>query len=310
MALPTTNYSQVTAVTRKYFVPKMIDNIFNGNPLLNRAKSKGWLKLIDGGSSITMPLEYAVNGAADWYSGADVLTIADTDTFTGAELNWKQLFCPIVVTRKDELKNKGTSQVIDFVKGKVKNAEKTMNYKLSTGLYSAGTDADSIVGLRSWINTDETVGGISQSTNSWWQGQEDGTTTTLTIPSMNAKFQTCSEGNDSPTVIIGTKAVYGYYYNLLQPQQRFVDSESAGAGFTSLMFNGIPVLVDSNAPAYHMFFLNENYLNLFVHKEENMRTTDFEEPINQNVRISKIFWMGEFGISNNARQGSYTALTA
>ena len=35
-------------------------------------------------------------------------------------------------------------------------------------------------------------------------------------------------GNESPSVILATRATYNYYYALLQPQQRFVDTETAG----------------------------------------------------------------------------------
>jgi hypothetical protein len=46
-------------------------------------------------------------------------------------------------------------------------AEKTLADDLGTGLFSDGTDAKSIVGLRDIVATDQTVGGISQSTNSY-----------------------------------------------------------------------------------------------------------------------------------------------
>ena len=55
-------------------------------------------------------------------------------------------------------------------------------------------------------------------------------------------------------------------------------------GFSSLMFNGIPVISDTNVPSYHMFFLNENHLHLLAHKNENIRLTEFDEPINQNIK--------------------------
>ena len=47
MAAPNSSFTQVTAITRKYFMPKLADNVFNGNPLLERAKRKGWYKKID-----------------------------------------------------------------------------------------------------------------------------------------------------------------------------------------------------------------------------------------------------------------------
>lgn len=310
MTVPNSNFSQLSSITRRYFLPKLHDNIFLGNPLLARSEKKGWRKLIDGGTEVLIPLEYAVNGASDWYSGADTLNIADSDNFTAAQLAWKQLYAPIAVTRRDELMNMGAAQVVDYVKSKVKNAEKTLRQQLSEGLYSAGSDADEIVGLRTWIATANSPGGISQSTNSWWQGKVDSSTTTFSISAAQTMFNSASEDNEQPSVLVGTKAIYNSYYALLQPQQRFQDSDAAKGGFTSLMFNGVPFLADSNCPTSHLFGLNENCLHLVVHREENMRMTDFEEPTNQNVKIAKVYWMGVFGSSNNRYHFKFSALTA
>jgi hypothetical protein len=311
MTAPNSNFDQVTAVTRKYFLPKLADNIFKANPLLDRAKRKGWYKKIEGGTKVVIPLEYAINAQSAWFSGSDTLTIADTDMISAAEYEWKQLYAPIVVTRIDELKNMGEARVVDFVKAKVKNAEKTMAQKLSEGLYSAGTTATEIVGLRAHISVSSTVGGISQTSNSWHQAQVDSTTTTLTLSAMQTVFNNCSEGSDQPSVAVATKARYNSYYSLLQPQQRFTDSETGKAGFTSLMFNGIPVISDSNASSsLPVMFLNEEYIHFLVHKDEDMVMTDFEDPINQRVAVAKIFWAGAFGSSNNRFQGGFTALTA
>jgi hypothetical protein len=302
-------YNQLSAITEKKFIPKMTDNIFNSNPLMQRAKKKFEEKL-DGGERIVQPLNYAMVTASGWYTGADTLDTTDNEVITAAEYTWKQLYAAIAITRADELKNSGDSRVINLVKSKVQIAEKTMGDKLATGLYSNGSDSESIVGLRDIVATDQTVGGISQTTYTWWAAQVDSTTTALTIAAMQARDNLCTVNNDAPTVIATTRTLYNSFYGLLQPQQRFMDEETAKAGFKALMFNGKPVLPDSYCPASHMFFLNENYLHLYVHKDENMRFEEFQKPINQNVKVAKVHWMGAFGSSNNRLQGALTATTA
>ncbi len=311
MTAPNSNFSQISAVSRRFFLPKLADNIFLGNVLLRRSKKKGWYDKIDGGTKILMPLEYAIASAAGSYSGAETLDTADNEVFTSAELDWKQYYAAVSISRLDELKNMGQARVVDFVKSKMKNAEKTLRRKLAstTGLYSAGSVSTEIVGLQSWVNADETVGGISQGDNSWWQAQEDTTTTTLTLSAMQTRFNAASEDDEQPTIIVTTKAIYNTYYGLLQPQQRFIDEDTAKGGFTSLMFNGIPVVNDSNCTTGDMYMLNENHLHLFVHSDEDFRMTDFDEPINQNVKVAKIYWAGEFGCSNNRYQGAFKGIT-
>jgi hypothetical protein len=308
MALPSADFDQISAVSKRYFLPKMADNVFVGTPELKRAKEKSYKK-IDGGTKIITPLEYA-EGNFQWYSGAETLNTADSDTFTSASYDWRQCAAPITVSRLDELKNMGDAQVIDFVKSKMKNAEKTMRQNMSEAYFNAGTDPKAPIGLRAIIGTSNSIGGISQSANSWWAGQVDSSTTTLGLTALETLFMQCSEDTEQPTVAYTTKALYSKYWGLLQPQQRFVDESSAKAGFTSLMFNGIPVLACSNAPASHWFFLNEAYFYIFAHKDEDMRMDDFERPRNQNVKSAMVFWAGAYASTNNRYHGKFSALTA
>jgi hypothetical protein len=301
-------YDQITAITQKKFIPKMYDNIFDSNPLLKRAKDKGWYDKLDGGERIVVPLLYAQTSASGWYAGSDTLDTTDNQNISAAEYTWKQLYANITIRRDEELKNSGDSQILSLVKNKMKIAEKTMSDLLGTGLFNDGSDAKAIVGLRSILGTANTVGGISQSTNSWWQAKVDSTSTVLTIPVMQTLHTQCTVDNDSPSVGIATRTIYDLYYNLLQPQQRFSDSESAKGGFTSLMFNGFPILADSHAPASHLVFLNEDYLNLWVHKDEDMRMEPFTKPINQNVKSAKIYFMGALGSCNNRLHAKFSAI--
>lgn len=303
------SYSEISAITQKKFIPKLYDNIFDSNPLLQRLKKKSYEK-IDGGERIVIPLNYAQTGSGGWYAGADTLSTTETEVITGAEYLWKQAYENISILRSDELKNSGDSQILALVKQKISVAEKSLLDKLATGIYSNGTtDPKSIVGLQAMISTSNTVGNIDQSAYSWWQAKVDSTTTILSIGAMQSRFNAVTVNNDKPSVIATTRSIYNSYYALLQPQQRFTDSESASGGFSSLMFNSAPVIPDSYCPAQKMYFLNENYLSLFVHKDEDMRFEPFQKPVNQNVKVAKIYWMGAFGASNNRLQAGLTAIT-
>ena len=172
-------YDQITAVTKRKYLPKLVDNIFDSDILLKRAKEKGWYTSVDGGTSIFQPLMYAQTTAAGSYAATDTLDTTDSDQFTAAEYAWKFYYANITISGADEHKNMGDSQVLDFVKNKVMAAEMTLKDKVGDGIYSAGTAANDIGGLRLIVDSANTVGGISQSTYSWWQSQEDSSTTTL-----------------------------------------------------------------------------------------------------------------------------------
>lgn len=299
---------QISAITQKKFIPKLYDNVFNSNPLLQRHRKKSY-ELIDGGTTILVPLNYAAPSASGWYFGADTLNVNDNDQVTAAQYDWKQLYTNITILKSDELKNSGDEQILSIVKAKTKIAEKNMEDLLGTGIFSNATDPKSIIGLRQIVSASNTIGGISQSANSWWQSQIDSTTTTMSMSALQTQFNLATIGTWSPTVAVTTRSLFNSYYALLQPQQRFQDSTSAEGGFQSLMFNGIPVLPDSHCPASNFFLLNEDYLHLFAHKEQDMTFEPFAKPVNQNVRIAKIYWMGAYGTSNARLQAVLTALT-
>tara|TARA_R110000796_G_scaffold187266_1_gene304171 strand:- start:3169 stop:4089 length:921 start_codon:yes stop_codon:yes gene_type:complete len=303
------DFDQISAITSKYYVPKLEDNIFDSNPYLKRIKSRSMPK-IDGGTSIMVPLEYAVNGAGGWYTGADTLDTSDTEVITAANYQWKQIYENISIKRSDELQNSGDSAKLNFVKSKMKNAEKSMLDKIGTGVYSAGTDSKSIVGLRVFCGTTNTVGGISQSSFSWWASNVDSTTTVMSMSALQTQYNAAVVDNMAPTAGLTNRTIFNLYYSLLQPQQRFTDSETAKGGFSSLMFNGIPVLADSHCPANHFFFINEDVVKLYVHRDEDMRFEPFQKPLDQNVRVAKIYGMMGFTSGNNRLLSCLSGITS
>jgi hypothetical protein len=301
-------YDQISAITEKKFIPKLQDNIFDSNALFKKLNAKK--KKLDGGTSVIVPLNYAQSTAGGWYSGADTLSTVDNEVITGAEFQWAQQYQTISITGRDELKNMGDAQKVDFVKSKVQIAEKTMRDTFGTGLYNAGSDSKAIIGSRAFVTTGQTYGGISQVTYSWWQAQVDSTTTTLSISAMQSLWGSCTVDSDKPSMLISVQNIFDKYYALLQPQQRFTDEETAKGGFTNLMFNGAPYVVDSHAPSNYLYMFNLDYLDLYVHNERDFKFEKFEKPINQDVRVAKILWMGALASSNNRMHGVLSAITA
>jgi len=202
--------------------------------LLQRIKKSGSYKSTSGGTQIYVPLNYATASASGWFSGADTLSTVDSENITSAAYDWTNLYAGVTISEEDELKNSGDAAQLNLLKSKMQIAEKTIADSLGTGLYSDGSNAESIVGLRDIVAVDQTVGGIDQSTYSWWQGQVDSTTSTNTLSAMNAVYQNCTVDSEHPDYIVASRAVYNTYYDLLTPVQRFVDESIAKGGFESL----------------------------------------------------------------------------
>jgi hypothetical protein len=302
-------WDQVSAITKRTFIKKAEDNFFDSNPYFERMKSKNIMKK-DGGRSIMAPLMYDDLSANQWYSGSDALDVSDNETITGAEYQWRYHNVSIVIKRTDELQNMGDAQVLSLVAEKTKGAEKTMADVYGTALWNDGSVSNQLHGLRHILSASNTVGGIDQSTNAWWASNLDSSTTTMTLSALQTQYNAAAIGNDKPTVSYTTRTLFNSYWNLLQPQQRFQDSRTASAGFSSLLLNGMPVIVDSHCPANHLAMLNENYMKLVVHKDEWMRFEDFVKPVNQNVRIAHLYSAAQQISNNNRMHALFTAMTA
>jgi len=303
-------YNEISATTERYFVPKLIDNIFGSNALLQRIRNKKAYKPQDGGTMIVQPLLYAVTSAAGTYSGTDTLATTANDQITAGAWTRAHYYSSITITHTDELQNSGDAAVVDFVRSKVQAAEMTLSHNLGTGIYNVGTDDKAIIGLRLAVDSTGTYGGIDRSSYTWWSAQEDSTSTTLTLSLLQGLIGDCTVGNSKPTVIMTTQDIYDILMNLIEPQQRFADEDTANAGFTNLRYAGIPVIVDSHCPASHMFLINENFLTLYYHPRDNFRFEPFVRPIDQAVATARVYWAGQMVINNCRMMGKFGAITA
>ena len=301
-------YNDLSSITQDFFVPKMIDNIFDSNPLLQRLRKSHYEKL-SGGLKVRQPVLYAATSSSGWYTGQDTLATTDNQQFTDAEFDWKQIYGNITITGLDELKNGGKEQIISLVKSKVQACEKTVSDSMGTALYNAGTTTNALIGLRlALAGSGSTYGGISKTTYSWWRGQVNSTTTVITLSSLEALLNDCTIGSDAPTVILVTRDIYDSIYAAIQPQQRFTDSDTAKAGFKSLSLNGIPIIVDSHVPSGYVFMLNENYVTLYVHKARDFKFEPFIKPTNQDLSTAKIFWVGALATGAPRMSGMFSAI--
>lgn len=62
MAIPNTNWGEITTTTLFNRSKKLQDNVSKNNALLRRLSSKGKIKTFDGGQAIIQEMEYSENG--------------------------------------------------------------------------------------------------------------------------------------------------------------------------------------------------------------------------------------------------------
>ena len=302
-------YDDITATTIKHFRPALVDNIFNDIPLFKRMRAQDAVS-VRGGDSIMQSLLYATTTSGGSYSGYDVLLTTPNEQISAAEFSWKQYYVNITIDKLSVLKNSGPEQIFNLLQKRVQAAQLTMADTLATDLFSDGTTNSSkcITGLRAAVDDSsniDTYGGILRSTNTWWKAiykGNSGTDRALTIPIMEDAYNDVEDGMDAPTCIVMGADLYEKYWRLAEADKSLMNVMSGDMGLTTLSFNGIPIIKDRKCTAENIFMLNEKYLELVIHSDEQFEVRPFQEPVDQNVATSKVFVTLNLVSSNCRRQ--------
>lgn len=317
------NYDALTALTQKKYIPKIIDNFYVSNPLLVYLKKKE--ESFPGGHKIVEPLVYGNIQGVKSYSLYDTLTY-DTDIpISAAEFEPKNVVAPIIISKDEELKNAGETQVISMLKSKIDIVEKTLKDSVTSMLYGDGTGngGKDITGLDAAIAATGTYGGIDRAAYTWWQANvitnnatTPGTATTLSLVNMMRVFLKISDGNDQPDILLCGLSTWHEYFKLLDAKitlNTTVGKKMADYGFQTLEFMGKPIMADPNCPEGCIYFLNSKYMKWRVHKDANFATTAFRPDDSRLAKKQEILLTANLTINNCRRFAklediSYTAL--
>jgi len=311
--------NEINSISRRYIHPQLVDNVYRSNPMFFRLNAMN-KKMLQGGLQIEVPLVFTRFAAGGFYQGYDLLDVTPSDTVKNAAFDWKQAYVPVSVDGLTLIRADSPEAIVNFLTFYFENAQTELAEILGTGVWSDVVTNNKVIdGLRGAVDDGTvatTYGGLSRSANVWWKSQFDASTATLTLASMRTMVGNCSEGGRHPTLLVGTQLNYNRFWNLVQPSQAFPvqpgghDEQLAQAGFSNLLFDGIPFVVDSHVPANHIFYLNEDYIYLFVNPRADFNMKEFREPVNQDAMTSLILWAGNVVLSNCQRQGKMTSVTA
>jgi len=307
------NYDYMTATTREKFIPKVQDNIYNSSALLKTLFIDGRVKeYLKGGRKIVEPLRYAKMGASGTYSGWDVFDVTPPDNLTASEYTWGNYYASIAISGDDEDQNMGDAQVVNLLSERTQEAEDKLKDDLTTDIYS-GTGSKGIIGLDEAVGTG-TYGGIAGGTYSWWQAGASSTAhtraqlidSTDTTHFINILFQaadrSCLHKNEVPNLIVTTPLIWDIYESTLQAIARYPKTDRgrmiADAGFDVLEWRSRPILKDELCPAGYVYFLNTNFIKIYVHPQKNFKFTGFKVPTNQDGRIGQVLLKTQLTLNN------------
>lgn len=315
----------VTSISRRYIMPDVVDFVYRSNVVTFRLLAQN-KKMVQGGTQIEVPAMYQgfTNGGP--YQGYDLLDMSPNDTVKNLAFDWKQQYVPVAVDRLTLIKLNSPEAVANGLGLMFAQAQMEMVDNIGTGVWSdAVTLPKQIDGLKGAVDAGSvttTYGGLTRASNTWLNSSVDSTSTTLTGPMLQSLFSNATEGGRAPTLIASRAMQYNRLHNLTAPSQTHPvmasghDEQLASAGFTNVLYNNTPWVIDShvpdgaNASNSDIYFLNEDYIQLVVSPMADFYLEDFQVPINQDAMAAKILWAGNLVVMNTQRQAKATAIVA
>ena len=299
---------------------ELTDNFFDAYPTLDMFRSGGALVTDNGGKEIQCDLMYGSN-QSQYFSGYDVLNTDAVDGITAAFYPFRYAAVPITINYTEEMENRKSDSAMKLLAAKTEQSMLSLRDQINSSIYSAQT-GKAPLGLQDIIadapgTSPTTLGGITVSSNTWWKNKSNNATADTSFVTINnthfyegmlrmsTTWNDVSEGNEQPTNIFTTNAIYADFEEIFEGTgyQRLSSKDAPGVDGRLPSFRGIPVQYDRDCGTGRMYFLNTKYLKMHMQAGMNFAKTPFKEPSNQMAKVGFIVVGLQITTNNRRRQG-------
>jgi hypothetical protein len=323
--MPTTTGVQhdILASTLRILRDKEVDNTFRIIPLVDAVNTLGNVEDVDGGSYIDSPVILTDHSTiTQLTNGYEAVSLAVKDPLRTATYSWCDATAPVVITRKEELSNKGERAIIRIAEARLKQTmgmfKREIEKQLIAGTSTILTDLQTLNGLdgsaagdTGWFeggaalpfgSQGNSVGGILKSAfpTSWQNQEQTGTFAANGLKKMQQLLIDCQQYAPEGDVdlILASPISYGLYKDQLQQQERYVSMTEVRnmAGRLALEFNGASMFIEPNlgftgsggANKMSMYFLNSRLFQIYFDRDAKFALGDMESISGYAARSSQI----------------------
>ena len=333
------NYDSILTTTLFNVRGILYDQVFKQNAFFNWLHAKGRKRMVNGGERIQIGLQAGTNTTVGSYSGYEVLDTTPQDNLTSCFYNWKQIAGSVAISRIEERKNSGESQILSLMQQKVSELQLSMSDEVNRqllGAFAAGNGGKDLTPLPHIIadapstGAAATLGSISGATNTFWRNQTSDSTATSTKAykdELRNMWNTCSKGpGGGPDLALGTQVAYQHYESALDDHTRHTNIAMADLGFDNVRLKGatffwdervpdsenqVVSVADGGSPSVEtIYFINSRFLELIVDSQTDFVTTPFVRPENQDARLAQVLFYGELTCSNRRKHGVLASITS
>ena len=282
-------FNELTYVTRRAFIPKLVVQLYNSTPLMaaliaNSQQASG------GVSSVTVPVQGAQFVNAQWsdYSGSFAQPSVQQGAYN-AEFDLKLMISPVPFLGMEGAVQQDAA-IIPLIEARMNDATNVMMDAMATALYNNTTNTQQFIGLPAAVANSGIYGNIDRSSYTWWKSSQ------YAAGSVNPTRQnilqyisgTVKNGAEMPSFGV---CGFGTWTLLAQDfvgQEQYVitpgggfdgDANGPQAAFRALMVAGVPIYPDPYCPEGTVYFLNTNYLSLYIHEQGSFVFTGFESTL-------------------------------
>jgi hypothetical protein len=288
----TNQYNELTYVTRRAFIPKLVVQIYNSTPLMAALIANS--QTASGGvSSVSVPVQGSQFVNAQWsdYSGSFAQPSVQQGAYQ-AEFNLKLLISPVPFLGMEGAVQQDYA-IIPLIEARMNDATNVMMDSMATALYTNTSNQQQFIGLPAAVDDGTgtaTYGNINRSSNTWWKSKQ------YAAGSVNPTRQnvlqyisgTVKNGAEVPTFGVcgfGTWTLLAQDYvgqenYMITPGSGFDgDANGPQAAFRALMVAGVPIYPDPYCPEGTLYLLNTNYLSMYIHEQASFAFTGFESTL-------------------------------
>jgi len=285
--------NELTAVTRRAFLSKVYVQLWKSAPMISALLANA--QVASGGlSPITAPVQAWQMVQAQWtgYDGS-FNQPGVSPGITNAEFNLKSMVIAIPFLGMEGLVQVDYA-VVPLIEARMNDATNVAVATLSQALYNNYTNQMQMIGLPGAIDDGTFMpifGGINRPTNAWWKSTyvNNATPVTPTRALMEQYIaQVAKVTGELPKMGLcgfGTFADLALDYlpnerYMITPGSNFGTGEAASM-FRAVSVSGVPVYADPYCPEGTVYWINTDYLSLYIHERASFYFTGFESTLPQ-----------------------------
>lgn len=282
-----------------------VDSLYKKVAFLDGVRKAGGVETESGGIKIQRPLSIQEHSTITALAtGYEPVSLAVNDVLRPAIYDWADFVAPIVITRKEEMENKGEYAVVKILEARMKSVmgmlRRELNKQILVGNSAVLTAVNTLNGNSAGVGSatgflehlvpasqGNTVGGISKATFQvpGWLNQfvnAGGALTMAQLYDLQIKTNQVAPSGDVSHLIMSADG-FAQYRGLLFANERFIDTKTLDGGRMGLAFNGALAESDpemgfasSVAGNVDAYMLNYDGIKLIFHDEGDFAVSPFE----------------------------------